>query len=99
MLVAIARAFFRHPKVMVLDEPTAALDGESAVPVAEALRNVVKEGDGVAVVVITHDLRVMKEADKVVVLNEGVSVVEERFEELRWKRGALARLVGGGEVV
>ena len=38
--------------------------------IAETLRNVVKEGDGVTVVVITHDLRIMKAADRVVALDK-----------------------------
>lgn len=81
---------------MVLDEPAAGFDGGSADLVAEALRNVVKDGDGVAVVVITHDLRIMKAVDRIEMLDKGTTVEEGRFEKLMWKGGALTRLVGGG---
>lgn len=87
MRIAIARALVRRTKVMVPDEPTAGLDGESADLVADALRNVVKDGAGVAMVVITHDLRIMKAAERVVVLDEGASIGEGRFKKLRWKGG------------
>ena len=86
----------------MLDEPTAGLDGESADMVAAALRAVVAEGrgrrGGVAVVVITHDLRIMRGADRVVVLEKGRVSEEGRFDRLRWRGGALTRLVGGGEI-
>ena len=54
---------------MVQDEPSTGLDGKSLDFIAEALRNVVKKSDGVAVVVITHDFRMMKAADRVVALD------------------------------
>ena len=53
---------------------------------------------GVAVVVITHDLRIMRGGDRVVVLGKGRVSEGGRFDRLRWRGGALTRLVGGGEV-
>ena len=49
--------------------------------------------DGVAVAVITHDLKIMKIADRLEVHYMGASI-----EELRWKGVALTGLVDGGEV-
>lgn len=69
MRIASAHALVRRPKVMVQDEPSTGLDGKSLDFIAEALRNVVKKSDGVAVVVITHDFRMMKAADRVVALD------------------------------
>lgn len=52
--IAIARALILNPRVLLIDEPTAALDQENTLIVAELLRNLNKKG--LTVIVITHDL-------------------------------------------
>lgn len=52
--IAIARALILNPRVLLIDEPTAALDQENTLIVSELLRNLNKKG--LTVVVITHDL-------------------------------------------
>lgn len=49
-------------------------------------------------VVITHDLRIIKGVDRVAVLKKWMADEEGRFEKLRWKGGVLTRLVGGGRL-
>jgi putative ABC transport system ATP-binding protein len=75
--VAIARALVHEPRLLVCDEPTAALDAQSGQTVMELLRNVAVL-PGRAVIVVTHDNRVFGFGDRIVHMNDGVI---ERVEE------------------
>jgi putative ABC transport system ATP-binding protein len=76
--VAIARALVHEPRLLVCDEPTAALDAHSGRNVMELLRQVVVQPDR-AVIVVTHDSRVIDLGDRIVYLSDGrVERVEER---------------------
>ena len=68
--VAIARALLREPRLLVCDEPTAALDAHSGQTVMELLRRVAVQ-PGRAVVVVTHDSRVYKFGDRIVYMADG----------------------------
>jgi len=67
--VAIARALVTNPPILLCDEPTASLDSKSAAFVMEELRLLANEGK--AVVVVTHDLRLRKYADRIMYVEEG----------------------------
>jgi putative ABC transport system ATP-binding protein len=67
--VAIARALAGEPRVLLADEPTAALDSTSGRVVMELLSSLAKTGR--AVVIVTHDSRVFSYADRMVHLNDG----------------------------
>jgi putative ABC transport system ATP-binding protein len=74
--VALARAVIHGPRVLVCDEPTSALDGESGRHVMELLRDAAVRPDR-AVIVVTHDPRVMGFADVIAHMEDGrVSRVE-----------------------
>jgi len=68
--VAIARALGGAPPVILGDEPTAALDSRTALGVMELLRQLASER-GRAVVVVTHDVRLERYADRVVRVDDG----------------------------
>jgi putative ABC transport system ATP-binding protein len=68
--VAIARALVHKPRLIVCDEPTAALDAESGRTVMELMRAVALERDR-AVVVVTHDNRIFRFADRIVSMEDG----------------------------
>jgi putative ABC transport system ATP-binding protein len=68
--VAIARALIHQPKLLVCDEPTAALDAHSGQVVMELLREVAL-GEDRAVIVVSHDNRVYKFGDRIVHMSDG----------------------------
>src|SRR5437870_2015877 len=75
--VAIARALVHEPRLLVCDEPTAALDARSGQTVLELLRRVAVQ-PGRAVIVVTHDNRVFGFGDRIVTMSDGrVERVEE----------------------
>ncbi|HTU21130.1 MAG TPA: ABC transporter ATP-binding protein [Gemmataceae bacterium] len=69
--VAIARALVHEPKLLVCDEPTAALDAHSGKTVMELLKRVAVQPDR-AVIVVTHDNRVFGFGDRIVHMSDGV---------------------------
>ena len=93
--IAIARAVIGRPRLLVLDEATSGLDGETAGGVRGLMRGL--EGSGVGVLVLTHERVMMEACGEVVVLGDGGVVVERGgFGEVVGRGGELARLLGGG---
>ncbi|MBI1917133.1 MAG: ABC transporter ATP-binding protein [Planctomycetes bacterium] len=68
--VAIARALVHEPRLLVCDEPTAALDAHSGRNIMELLRRIAVQ-PGRAVIVVTHDSRVFDFGDRIVHLSDG----------------------------
>lgn len=68
--VAIARALVCHPKLVLADEPTAALDSKSGRDVVKLMQKLVKE-QGCAVLMVTHDNRILDIADRIVHMEDG----------------------------
>ena len=68
--VAIARALVHEPRLIICDEPTAALDSENGARVIEILRNVAKSPDR-CVIIVTHDNRIFKHADRMTHMEDG----------------------------
>lgn len=68
--VAIARALIAHPKIVLADEPTAALDKKSGRDVVELMQKLAKE-QGCTILLVTHDNRILDIADRIVSMEDG----------------------------
>jgi subfamily B ATP-binding cassette protein MsbA len=88
--IGIARAVIRNSPIMILDEPTAALDTESEHLVIEGLQRLMK---GRTVIMIAHRLSTISDADKIIVLKDGVVAEEGSSDELIARGGVYAELV------
>jgi putative ABC transport system ATP-binding protein len=77
--VAIARAIAGEPSIILADEPTAALDGKNGHAVMTILTRITK-GQGRGALVVTHDSRLLPFADRIIYIEDGRIVREERRE-------------------
>jgi putative ABC transport system ATP-binding protein len=68
--VAIARALVSHPKIVLADEPTAALDSKSGRDVVNLMQRLAKE-QGCTILLVTHDNRILDVADRIVQMEDG----------------------------
>jgi len=75
--VAIARAIVGNPSIILADEPTAALDGENGQAIMKILAGIAQEKER-AVLIVTHDPRLLPFADRIVHIEDGRIVREER---------------------
>jgi ABC-type multidrug transport system fused ATPase/permease subunit len=87
--IGIARAIIRNNPILILDEPTAALDSESEKLVMEALTRLMK---GRTVITIAHRLSTIRDADKIIVLTQGILAEEGSHDELMALNGVYAGL-------
>ena len=78
--LALARALYSNPKILILDEATSSLDGETEAEIAESIRSLKGE---ITVVMIAHRLSTVRSADVVIYLNDGKIVSTGTFEKVR----------------
>lgn len=91
--VSIARIFLRKPRLLLLDEATSALDTENEAIVQKALDGLVTSGICRTVVVIAHRLSTVRDADQIVVMEDGEVRELGNHDELIQKSGIYAQLV------
>ena len=74
--VAIARALVSHPKLVLADEPTAALDSKSGRDVVNLMQQLAKEQD-CSILIVTHDNRILDIADRIINMEDGYLIQHE----------------------
>lgn len=82
--ISIARTIIQNPKILILDEATAAMDTETERNIQDSL-SVLKEGR--TTIAIAHRLSTLRDADKLAVINDGECVEFGTFDELMDKKG------------
>jgi ABC-type multidrug transport system fused ATPase/permease subunit len=87
--IAIARALVRNSPILLLDEPTTGLDAESTDLVLQALQRLMR---GKTTIIISHDLNLVRSADRILVVRQGQIVEEGRHEQLLARDGLYASL-------
>ncbi len=91
--IAIARALATVPRILILDEATAALDYESEQQFQESMRTVAKNR---TVIIIAHRLRAIRGADRIIVMDQRRVVEQGTHAALMAARGVYWRLNGDG---
>ena len=87
--IAIARAFVRDTPILILDEPSTGLDAESTDLVLQALRKLMK---GKTTIIISHELSLIRDADKIIVIKDGQIEQVGKHDELVRAGGLYANL-------
>jgi ABC-type multidrug transport system fused ATPase/permease subunit len=93
-LLALARALLEHPRVLVLDEATASVDGDTDAAVQRMLRTLPRLSAGeVTVLSVAHRLHTVMDFDNILVMDAGVAAEYGKPAELLARPGPLAQLV------
>jgi len=77
--VAIARALVSRPKILLGDEPTAALDKESGRTVVDLMKELA-ETEKTTIIMVTHDNKILDVADRIIIVDEGALASKEKEE-------------------
>lgn len=89
--LAIARALLKNPRILLLDEATAALDAANELAVHQALRRLMQ---GRTTLIIAHRLSTVREADRIIVLDQGRVVAEGSHDALYGHNSLYTHLAG-----
>ena len=86
--LAIARAFYKTKSLLILDEPTASIDADSASKIFRKIESLPKD---ISAILISHNFSTIKKADKIIVLDNGFKIEEGSHDELLSLKSKYAR--------
>jgi len=86
--LAIARAFYKTKRLLILDEPTASIDADSASKIFRKIESLPKD---ISAILISHNFSTIKKADKIIVLDNGFKIEEGSHDELLNLKSKYAR--------
>ncbi|MBI2032110.1 MAG: ABC transporter ATP-binding protein [Candidatus Levybacteria bacterium] len=87
--LALARAFFRNSPILILDEPTSAIDAKAEYEIFKKVQSLQKDK---TVLIISHRFSTVRNADRILVLDEGKIIEEGSHEHLMEEKGLYAEL-------
>jgi len=90
--IAIARAILKNPSILILDEATSALDAQNEKIVQESLDKIM---EGKTSVVVAHRISTIRDADEILVFNDGQIIERGTYQELNEKQGIFYKLERG----
>jgi ABC-type multidrug transport system fused ATPase/permease subunit len=88
--IALTRALYREPEMLILDEATSALDPLSEAEILDLIRKL--RASGMTLVIISHKLSLVKDADHIVLVDGGRAAESGRHRDLIRSRGLYSRL-------
>ncbi len=77
--VAIGRSLLQEPVILLADEPTGNLDSKNSKEIVELLKKSNKEY-GQTIILVTHDENIAKEADRIIIINDGKIIKDEKIK-------------------
>jgi len=77
--VAIGRSLLQEPTILLADEPTGNLDSKNSKEIIELLKKSNKEFEQ-TIILVTHDESIAKEADRIITINDGKIVKDEKIK-------------------
>ena len=87
--LALARAFFKNAPILILDEPTSAIDAKAEYEIFQRVQELQKDK---TVIIISHRFSTVRNADRILVLNDGAIIEEGSHEVLMKIKGLYAEL-------
>jgi ABC-type multidrug transport system fused ATPase/permease subunit len=91
--IAIARAFYRNPEILIFDEATSALDNETEREIQETLS---RRDPGRVTLIVAHRIHTLKHCDEILVIDEGKLVDSGRFDDLAARSAVFQAMLAAG---